>query len=184
MNRPLLLGGESTALHWAAWTGDCTFLEMLPADTDLDRQDDQERSPLSYAAENGHEKFVTELLTSPLVDPRRTDKVGMTALSYAAKNGHLAVMKLLPCEEEDLNCRDGRVRTPLSYAAEDGHVEAVEWLLERNSWGLHPNIEDVEGRSPLWYAREKGHEQVANMLLRKGAQEVAGSRETTTTTTT
>jgi ankyrin repeat protein len=54
------------------------------------------RTPLSWAAENGHEAVVKLLLATDGVDANSKDKWdGRTPLSYAWAKGHKAVVRLL-----------------------------------------------------------------------------------------
>lgn len=100
IHRQMLFGGCSMALHWAAWMGDETLLDLLsPTTRDLDRPDANVRTPLSYAAENGHLGMVTKLLKVPFIAPHRQDEAGMSASHYAARNGYVEVVKLLGSSE-------------------------------------------------------------------------------------
>jgi ankyrin repeat protein len=52
------------------------------------------RTPLSWAAEKGHEDIV-RLLLEKSADPNSTDRGGRTALSWATEKGHGVIVKLL-----------------------------------------------------------------------------------------
>jgi len=92
------------------------------------------RTPLSWAAGNGHEGIVALLLGRKDVNPHSSSKSLRTPLSWAAANGHEGIVKLL------LVRGDGNSDTPnayhcniaLSLAAENGH-EAIMRLLGRLS---------------------------------------------------
>jgi ankyrin repeat protein len=58
-------------------------------------KDVEGRTPLSWAAENGHEAMVRVLLGNQYVHSDSSDNEGRTPLSWASENGHEAVVKLL-----------------------------------------------------------------------------------------
>ena len=73
-----------------------TMIALLRNGHDPDFKDTYGRTPLSWAAENGHEAVVKLLLEKEGVEPDSKDnEYGQTPLSWAAENGHEAVVKLL-----------------------------------------------------------------------------------------
>jgi ankyrin repeat protein len=104
--------------------------KLLKTQVDLDSKDGDGRTPLSWAAERGHETVVKLLLETGRVNPNSKNGDGRTPLWYVAERGHEAVVKLLlETGRVDPNSRNGDGRTPLLWAAERGH-EAVIRLLE------------------------------------------------------
>ena len=86
------------ALLKPAKIGDAIFVKQLleTGKADVDAKDRYGRTPLSWAAENGHEAVVKLLLETGKVDVDLKDMYGnWTPLSRAAVNGHKAVVKLL-----------------------------------------------------------------------------------------
>ena len=98
-----------------------------------DTSDKYDRTPLLWAAQNGHEGIAKLLLERKDVNPDTPNKYDRTPLSLAAGNGHEGVVKLL-LERKDVNPNTPDIfygRTPLSWAAEKGHKGVVKLLLRR-----------------------------------------------------
>src|SRR5947199_973908 len=85
---------------------------------DVDSKDSEYgRTPLLWAARNGHEAVVKLLLATGKADVDSKDsKYGRTPLSWAAENGHEAVVKLLLATgKADVDSEHSKYRrTPLS----------------------------------------------------------------------
>jgi len=123
------------------------------------------RTPLSWAAGNGHEGIVKLLLGRKDVNPDSSSKYGQTPLSWAAANGHEGIVKLLLGRKEvnpdtpDKWCG----QTPLSRAAENGHEEIAKLLLGRKD--VNPDSSSKYGQTPLSLAAANGHEGIVKLLL-------------------
>jgi hypothetical protein len=155
-------------LSYTAEQGDKVIVlaSLLASDKlDTNSTDNSGRTPLSWAAENGHEAVVKLLLESG-AELETADGFGQTPLSWAAENGHEAVVKLLLESGAELETKDGLGRTPLSWAADNGHEAVVKLLLES---GAELETADGSRRTPLSWAAERGHEAVVKLLLEKGA---------------
>ena len=127
------------------------------------------RTPLSWAAWNGHERVVRMLLERGDVNPDHADsEYSCRPLLLAGRNGHEGVVKLL-LEREEVNPDQPDIeygRTPLWWAAWNGHERVVKMLLERGD--VNPDHADSEcGRTPLSWAAENRHHEVVKMLLER-----------------
>ena len=84
---------QITGVHVAAYFGlGGTIIGLLKNGYNPDLQDSYGRTPLSWAAERGHEAVVKLLLETGKVDVESKDKYGQTPLSWAAVRGHDAVV--------------------------------------------------------------------------------------------
>jgi ankyrin repeat protein len=123
---------QMTGLHLAAYFGVDDAVRDLLSSNSPDLKDSYSRTPLSYAAEKGHEGVVKLLLAIDKVDVDAKAGFSQTALSYAAANGHEGVFKLLlAIDKVDVDAKDEFGQTPLQYAAANGHEGIVKLLLEK-----------------------------------------------------
>ena len=84
-----------TGLHLIAYLGvEGVVKLLLESKADVDSKDNNNQTPLSWAAQNGHEAVVKLLLESK-ADVDSKDNNNKTPLWWAAENRHEAVVKLL-----------------------------------------------------------------------------------------
>ena len=155
-----------TGVHLAAYFGlNEVTNTLLRNGVPLNSKDSDGRTPLWYAAKNGHVAVVQLLLAKDSIDLDSKDTRGLTPLSWAAWNGHEAMVKLLLAEDGvDPQPKEILVgRTPLSWAAWNGHEKVVKLLLAKD--GVDPDSKDFGGRTPLSWAVEKGYVAVVKLLL-------------------
>ncbi|RYP74287.1 hypothetical protein DL771_003108 [Monosporascus sp. 5C6A] len=132
----------------------------------IDAKDSDGRTPLSWAAEGGHEAVV-RLFLKRGAHSEAADKEGRTPLLWAAVRGYGAVMQLLLDRDAHIETADNGGRTPLLMAAKNGHEAVVRLLLEK---GAEIDAKDKYGLTPLSYAAKSGHEAVVRLLFEKGAE--------------
>ncbi|KAK6348438.1 hypothetical protein TWF718_006232 [Orbilia javanica] len=117
-------------------------------DRELNATDDRyQRSALSWAAENGHDGVVKELL-----EPRTL---------------HEDIFSFGRIGRTGLDSRDIYLRTPLTYAVRNEHMSVVSQLLGA---GARIDLEDHDGETPLSYAISSGNENIVKKLLKHSSR--------------
>jgi ankyrin repeat protein len=129
----------------------------------LDVADRNGRTPLSFAAEHGHDAVIS-LLLGHNVDIDAPDRSGRGPLSYAASGGHLTVVGLLLRHDAYADARDAGGRTPLWWAAQEDSTAAAKELL--NHGRIDTNAADTwAGQTPLHLAARGGYKEMVELLL-------------------
>ncbi|RYO80668.1 hypothetical protein DL762_007533 [Monosporascus cannonballus] len=127
----------------------------------VNRVDGGGKTPLSWAAENGHEAVV-KLLLERGADFKLADNIyGETLLLWAARNGHEAVVKLLLETGADFKSGGAFGQAPLSWATQYGHEVVVQLLFDK---GANFESKDNKGRTPQSLAKEYRRETVVTLL--------------------
>ena len=113
------------------------------------------RTPLSWAAEMGHEGVIKLLLEfNADVDKADERDGGRTPLSWATEMGHEGVIRLLLESNADINKADEHDgRTPLFLAIEAKNWSIIDLLHHKNA---AVNIANSQGQTPLLYALMAG----------------------------
>lgn len=182
---------DSAALIWAAQHGKLDPCNrLLQEGANPNTHDPQHRTPLSWAAGNGHTEVSAILLCAGTIDPNAPDAHLQTPLAWAAGRGqpspstarwslrptatthaihpkagdYLAIVKLLlSAKDVQPDCRTERGETPLLAAAGAGAEDVVEELLRTGK--VDANIKDKFRQTPLHAAARNGHLGVVQRLL-------------------
>jgi ankyrin repeat protein len=151
-----------TPLHAASASGHIDVLNFLyrdgaqPLDTskvDVDAKDNYGRTPLSCAAQNGHQAVVKQLLDSGKVDVDSKDNYGRTPLSHTAQGGHQKVATLLP----------GQIST--HGLVDAAGTESSDGVVEPSSvQNISDCTPDLFGRTPFMWAALGGHMSLIHSL--------------------
>ncbi|KAF4995561.1 hypothetical protein FDECE_12760 [Fusarium decemcellulare] len=159
-----------SGLHLAADFGlGESVSSLLSRGHDPNAMDTYGRTPLSWAAQRGHDMVVQQLLTA---EGTGSD---LKCRCMILSGGIARVGSSLWMIESSSACLllDGLAvnrcgATPLWYAALNGHDSTVKRLLAERS--VNPNSRDDHfGTTPLWCASGNGHETTVRLLEEKGA---------------
>ncbi|KAH7113929.1 ankyrin repeat-containing domain protein [Dactylonectria estremocensis] len=115
-------------------------------------------TPLSWAAEDGHLAMAKLLIDTGNVKINSKDVNNRTPLFLAASNGHGGIVKLLlETEAVDVNVRDSDGQTPLFAAALGGSRSIVKMLLDTGKADINTKEERrwlvLSGRAMTWWSR-------------------------------
>lgn len=159
---------DSTLLHIASAHNLISVIRAaIQGAYDMDVQNSYMRTPLSYAAEGGHEVVVAELLDSN-VNADSKDHDDQTPLSWAAGNGHEKVVRLLLGRiGVDVNSKMRNSGTPLSEAIWTRPLGMLKLRLRRDDTNV--NSDNDSGTLHLGDALKHGDERVIKLLVAAGA---------------
>jgi len=126
----LLRETEGEQLRKSCAEGDLRAVKLLlEKNADIETKDTKYgQTPLSWAAQNGHEAIVELLLEKNADTETKDTKYGQTPLSWAAEDGHEAIVKLLLEKNADTETKDEDGQTPLGWAVRNGYEAVVELL--------------------------------------------------------
>nr|WP_223158783.1 ankyrin repeat domain-containing protein [Wolbachia endosymbiont of Pentalonia nigronervosa] len=144
--------------------------EYVSKGVSLNAKDDNNRTPLHWAALNDHLNVVKYLISRG-ANLHIIDKNGYTPLHRAAGGGALDVVKYFIEEEHldiNLNSSDDSYHwTPLHIAAYTNKLDIVKYLIDK---GADINAVDTDSshKKPIHVAAQGGHKDIIEFLLSKG----------------
>ena len=158
------------AMHWGAYFGLSEEVKaLITRGHDVEPAGTHRRTPLSWAAERGHDIVVGLLLRkNPNLEARDKSVFERTPLLWAVESGHEKVVELLLEAGADLQNRDTNWGlTPLAWAAADGHTPIARLLISKKA-NVNATYKDW-GMTALSWAALRGREEVVELLLQNGA---------------
>jgi hypothetical protein len=160
--------GMNKALRDAALGGNGTKVSQLLKDgAELDSADAHNRTPLYFAAAEGHTELVRLFLKlGATPDAGESGSIEGTPLTRAAAEGHLDVVKELVAAQADLQATGYEWRTALHEALWHGHEEIAVFLADA---GTATATRSRLGGTPLQDALEWNKRDAALALCRNGA---------------
>ncbi|KAI9832809.1 MAG: hypothetical protein M1819_004029 [Sarea resinae] len=157
---------QTTGSHLAAHFGlEKAMTDLMARGHHMNVKDSDLRTPLLWAAKEGHDDIIALLSNQDTFNANSRDKSDQTPLSIAAGKGHLAATKLLlTLDGVDPEARDEFGQTPLLRAAMYSQDAVVELLLDTGK--IDPEARDARyGRTPLSWAAGRGSTAIVEKLL-------------------
>ncbi|RYP73107.1 hypothetical protein DL771_003858 [Monosporascus sp. 5C6A] len=146
MSHPAIVGST-------AWTSDkCKVTARYTKNQPDSKDAEYGRTPLSWAAENGHEAVVKLLIAEKAVDPNPKDINGWTPLLWASQYGQETILQLLLNQEVNVDTEDKYGLTALLLAFFDFQNEAEKLLVENGA----SIPQDFYGLKQLYGCEEAG----------------------------
>ncbi|XP_046574268.1 ankyrin repeat domain-containing protein 29-like [Haliotis rubra] len=152
-------------LHVACTGGDVAIVKyLLSRKMDINIRGNRSRTPLMFAAENGH-RDVFDLLVMGGADVSLEDDAGNTILHVACVAGHFDMVKYILSRDYIQNyieTKGEHGQTPVMLAAKAGH-KSVFYLLVCKGASL--SLRDYDGNNILQVACIGGHVKMVECLL-------------------
>jgi ankyrin repeat protein len=159
---------SSDSFFTAVRNGDYRAVKLfLLSGMDPNIKDDNDMTPLMYAAQNGDRLIAETLLQGGAdVDVVQDGPFGKNALVYAAEYQKPEMVKFLLNYGAYPDVQDKHGMTPLMYAARKGNPQIVKYLILS---GSDVNIQAEDGRTALIFAAQEGNSDIVRALLAAGA---------------
>ncbi|KAL2821430.1 ankyrin [Aspergillus cavernicola] len=165
--------------HLAAFFGLLGPIDVLLSRNmlDINLEDQQGRTLLTWATAYGHETLVHMLLQRG-ANPNSTNKFGFSPLFYATVSGKSSIIRSLIEAGAEVNVVDKNGRTPLFHAAEGDSSQLMPLAFEGNceaaiklllDYGACATQVDSLGQTPLFAAAKNGRDSCVKLLISREA---------------
>uniref|UniRef100_A0AAY4AEH7 non-specific serine/threonine protein kinase n=1 Tax=Denticeps clupeoides TaxID=299321 RepID=A0AAY4AEH7_9TELE len=134
--------------------------------TSVNAKDEDQYTPLHFAAQNGDE-FLSRLLLDRGASINEVDAQGRTPTHIACQHSQEHVLRVLLSRGADVHVRGKDDWTALHLAAWQGHLGIVKLLVKQA--GANPDGQTSDGQTPLHLASRRGQYRVARILVELGA---------------
>lgn len=126
----------------------------------VDTPDENNWTPLLWAASQGHVDIVRTLLAHA-ANVNWVSRHNSTALMLAAYQGHSQVVDLLLAYHSPMDLVDKDGDTALMCAAHAGHIQIVQKLIQ---CGAETSVTNVKGQSATDYASQNGYPAIVRLV--------------------
>ena len=127
---------------------------------DVNHRDQFNHTPLTYAAQKGHQ-LVCQLLLEHGADVNAKHDDDWTALHHATSEGHTSLCMVLLNYGTSVDAKDKCNWTPLHYASKLGYRDICELLLDH---GADYKLKDNYGKTCKDKALQCGHYDIADLF--------------------
>lgn len=156
-------------LFYAAKKGDFDGVKKaINSGADFDVKD-KGKTPLHWAAKNGHMDIVEYLIQQQGLDADEQDNEGKTPLHYAVLEDHEEIVNFLTPVHADVNMQDSKGNTPLHLTCSffgRKYINTVKLLIGK---GANIDTENYAGERPLHKAAYEGYKEIVECLVKEGA---------------
>ncbi|EGT49214.1 CBN-MLT-4 protein [Caenorhabditis brenneri] len=155
-----------TALHIAVAARNLDAVKLLiELECSYELVDNEQRTPLHYAAEHGYPEIVKYLFSKGARNSTR-DIIGATPAHYAAQFSVECLKTIF--EESNINeVNDNENRSCLMWAVCSGNVDVINYLIQREDAPKRAAC-DKHGYTALHLAAMVGNEKVCKILTNQG----------------
>ncbi|CAI5451382.1 unnamed protein product [Caenorhabditis angaria] len=156
-----------TVLHIAVAARNLNAVQLLVEELDcsVDLVDNEQRTPLHYAAEHAYPEIVQYLLNHGARNSTR-DKLGVTPAHYAAQFS-ADCLRIILTESRISEVKDNEGRSCLMWAVCAGNIDVIHYLIQREDAPDRRAV-DKYGYTALHLAAMVGNEKVCKILINQG----------------